>query len=569
VLPIRSLPGHALALLAAESSTGRPPVPPLRLSTPQADRKRVPMTAPRALRQPRVTFAAVAVLLGLMVAGLAPAMAPARPAPHAVTADVDRDLQALTSGDVNVILQAVGDGVAAERAVAEVGGTVRLHLPLVNGVAATVAAQDIDKLARSGGLRAITLDRQVTVQGGGSSSTPNSVYDKGVRADDAWAAGLTGAGVTVAVLDTGIANVADLAGRILPVRNDLTGAVTACQNLSGESGCGDSFGHGTFIAGLIAGSGASSGGEYKGVAPAANLVSIKVAGRTGATDVSTVIAGIQWAVSFKDSYGIKVLNLSLGTDGTQTYRTDPLNYAVERAWDSGIAVVPNFSSRGPTAADGLAKPDVVAPGAHVVSLRAPGSAIDNQFPSSVGNGYRKGSGTSMATGVVSGAVALMLQADPSMTPDRVKYALTATARPVASTDRMAVGAGLIDVFSASFGAPAGVANQGLDRSNGLGSLDLSRGSVRVQTTTLLPTLITGLLTAQLLLWDPITFTLVPWTGSSWYGSSWYGSSWYGSSWYGSSWYGSSWYGSSWYGQMEGSSWYGSSWYGSSWYGAWE
>lgn len=610
MLPIRSLPGHALALLAAESSTGRPPVPPLRLSTPQADRKRVPMTAPRALRQPRVTFAAVAVLLGLMVAGLAPAMAPARPAPHAVTADVDRDLQALTSGDVNVILQAVGDGVAAERAVAEVGGTVRLHLPLVNGVAATVAAQDIDKLARSGGLRAITLDRQVTVQGGGSSSSPNSVYNEGVRADDAWAAGLTGAGVTVAVLDTGIANVADLAGRILPVRNDLTGAVTACQNLSGESGCGDSFGHGTFIAGLIAGSGASSGGEYKGVAPAANLVSIKVAGRTGATDVSTVIAGIQWAVSFKDRYGIKVLNLSLGTDGTQTYRTDPLNYAVERAWDSGIAVVvaasnrgpaagtiakpgddpfvitvgaiddrgtpglgddvvPNFSSRGPTAADGLAKPDVVAPGAHVVSLRAPGSAIDNQFPSSVGNGYRKGSGTSMATGVVSGAVALMLQADPSMTPDRVKYALTATARPVASTDRMAVGAGLIDVFSASFGAPAGVANQGLDRSNGLGSLDLSRGSVRVQTTTLLPTLITGLLTAQLLLWDPITFTLVPWTGSSWYGSSWYGSSWYGSSWYGSSWYGSSWYGSSWYGQMEGSSWYGSSWYGSSWYGAWE
>src|SRR5207245_1877202 len=128
-------------------------------------------------------------------------------------------------------------------------------------------------------------------------------------------------------------------------------------------------------------------------------------------------AAIQWVVSFKDRYGIKVLNLSLGTDSTQTYRTDPLNYAVERAWDSGIVVVvsasnrgpgpatiskpgddplvitvgavddrgtpglgddelPNFSSHGPTAADGLAKPDLVAPGGHIVSLRAPGSAID-------------------------------------------------------------------------------------------------------------------------------------------------------------------------------------------------
>ncbi len=569
------------------------------------------MNASRALHMPRLkSFAVVATMLGVMM-GLAPTVTPARPTPQpaSATAEVDRELQAITTGDVQVILQTLGDEVAAERAVAGVGGTVRRHLPLINGLAATVPASDVPKLATSGGVRAITLDRLVTVQGRGSSGSPNSVYNEAIEADRAWGEGVTGSGVTVAVLDTGIANVADLAGRILPVKDDLTGAIRPCENLSGESGCGDSYGHGTFIAGLIAGNGAASGGAYKGVAPDANLVSIKVAGRDGSSDVSTVIAGIQWAVSFRDDYRIKVLNLSLGTDGTQTYRTDPLNYAVEKAWDAGIAVVvaasnrgptagtiakpgddpwvitvgavddhgtpglgddsvPNFSSRGPTAADGLAKPDVVAPGAHVVSLRAPNSSIDRQFPSSIGTAYRKGSGTSMATGVVSGAVALMLQADRSMTPNRVKYALTSTARPVASTDRMAVGAGLVDVHAA-FGAPAGVANQGLDRSNGLGSLDLSRGSVRVQTNTLLPTVISGLLTAQLLLWDPILFTTVDWTGSSWYGSSWYGSSWYGSSWYGSSWYGSSWYGSSWYGQMEGSSWYGSSWYGSSWYGAWE
>jgi serine protease AprX len=346
------------------------------------------------------------------------------------------------------------------------------------------------------------------------------------------------------------------------------------------------------------------------VAPGANLVSIKVAGRDGSSDVSNVIAGIQWAVSFRDRYGIKVLNLSLGTDSTQTYRTDPLNFAVEKAWSSGIVVVvaasnrgpgartiskpgddpfvitvgaiddqgtpglgddqlPNFSSRGPTAADGLAKPDVVAPGAHVVSLRAPGSAIDTQFPNYIDSAYRKGSGTSMATGVVAGAVALMLQANPTMAPDRVKYALKATARSDASSDPSAVGSGVIDAYSAAFNAPAGVANQGLARSNGLGSLDLSRGSVRVLLANPWNTILSGALTAQLVLWNPLLYTTTPWNGSSWYGSSWYGSSWYGSSWYGSSWYGSSWYGSSWYGQPEGSSWYGSSWYGSSWYGAWE
>ncbi len=554
--------------------------------------------------------AAGAALLALM-AVLTPATGAANSRPAAaMTADVDRDLLQLTTGTVPVILQLRGDPVAGEKAVADAGGRVTRHLPLINGLAASVPAQGITTLATAGGVRAVTLDRQVNVQAGGGSATPNSVYNKVVRADDAWAGGTTGSGVTVALIDTGIAGVADLAGRVLPVTDDITGVTSSCVNLSGEAGCGDSYGHGTFIAGIIAGNGAASGGTYKGVAPGANLVSIKVAGRDGSADVSSVIAGIQWAVSFKDRYGIKVLNLSLGTDGTQSYRIDPLNYAVEKAWASGVTVVvaasnrgpdagtiskpgddpwvitvgaiddqgtpglgddavPNFSSRGPTAADGLAKPDVVAPGAHIVSLRAPGSAIDSQFPNYVGEAYRKGSGTSMATGVVSGTVALMLQADPSMGPDRVKYALAATARATATSDRMVVGAGLVDALAASFAAPAGVANQGLDRSTGLGSLDGSRGSARVRLAGTVPSVASGLLTAQMGLWRPVQVLYGPWTGSSWYGSSWYGSSWYGSSWYGSSWYGSSWYGSSWYGGFEGSSWYGSSWYGSSWYGAWE
>src|SRR5438270_766498 len=390
---------------------------------------------------------------------------------------------------------------------------------------------------------------------------------------------------------------------------DLLNPTSPCENLTGESTCSDSYGHGTFIAGLIAGNGSSSNGAWSGVAPKGNLVSVKVAGADGSADVSTVLAGIQWVVSFKDRYGIKVLNLSLGTDSTQSYRVDPLNYAVEKAWDSGITVVvaasnrgpdagtiskpgddplvitvgavddmgtpglgddqlPDFSSRGPTAADGLAKPDLAAPGGHLVSLRAPGSAIDTQFPTYVDGSYRKGSGTSMATGVTSGAVALMVQANPNLTPDRIKYALTATARSVASSDPMAVGAGLIDTYGA-LRAPAGLANQNVPRSNGLGSLDLSRGTVSVQVDDVAQTIVSGELTAQLLLWNPVVYTTPVWSPITWDLSSFARAATYGSRWHGNDWSGSRWHGSRWHGEFDSSSFYGSRWHGSDWYGAWD
>ena len=561
------------------------------------------------LRRTKAMAAVVAVMLTVLALVTPNSGRPAAVASRA-TAAVDDALLKIGHGTVKVIVQSTGRAAHAEHTVQSEHGIVTRQLPIINGFSATVPAESIPTIAADPSVRAITLDRHMSPQSGNPpQSNIKSVYPQVVRSTTMQQAGYTGAGVTVALIDTGIADVPDLAGRVLPVTDDVTGATSPCENLSGEPSCADSYGHGTFVAGLIAGNGAASNGKWKGAAPGANLVSIKIAGADGSADVSNVIAGIQFAVSFKDKYGIKVLNLSLGTDSTQSYHVDPLNYAVEKAWDSGIAVVvsaanlgpgagtiskpgddplvitvgaeddrgtsslnddqvPNFSSRGPTAADGLAKPDVVAPGAHVISLRAPGSAIDTQFPTYVDGSYRKGSGTSMATGVTSGVVALMIQANPTMVPDRIKYALSSTARPVATTDPMVVGAGVIDAYRATFTAPAGLANQGVARSSGLGSIDASRGTVQVSSTDPAQTVVSGTLTAQLLLWDPLVLT-APWTGSSWYGSSWYGSSWYGSSWYGSSWYGSSWYGSSWYGQMDGSSWYGSSWYGSSWYGAWE
>jgi hypothetical protein len=178
----------------------------------------------------------------------------------------------------------------------------------------------------------------------------------------------------------------------------------------------------------------------------------------------------------------------------------------------------------------------------------------------------------MATGVVSGAVALMLQANPGFTPDRVKHALVATARDAASTDPMAVGSGVVDVNAAAFSAPAGTANQGLARSNGQGSLGLSRGSVQVQLDnplgTVLGPVLGATLTAQLLLWNPGGYTGIQWVPANWYLSTWEVNRWYRVSWYGNDWPAMKWHGSTRYGQGQDET-YGSPTSGSAWYGAWE
>ena len=570
------------------------------------------MTATRSLR---TKFPLALILCVALLLLSAPALFTIHPAALSLSSSsdevvVDPALSAFRSGDVPVIVQKLAAADASvEAAVTRLGGRVTRALPIVNGFAATIPARALGAIARVPGIRVISLDRRVLVAEGGGGGSSNSVYPKVVRSDDVNAAGVKGQGITVAVVDTGIAPVADLAGRIVQVQNGgLFGGTSPCKNFSGESNCDDSYGHGTFVAGIIAGNGAASTGKWKGVAPEAKVLSVKIAGASGAADVSTLLAAIQWVVSYKDTYNIKVLNLSLGTNSTQTYRSDPMNFAVEQAWEAGIVVVvsasnlgpepgtiskpgddpwvitvgatddhgtpglgddaiPNFSARGPTAADGLAKPDVVAPGGHVVSLRAPGSAIDTHFPTYIDGAYRKGSGTSMSTAVVTGAAALMLQANPSWSPNRVKYALTATARDAASDDPMDVGAGVIDAYAASFSAPAGTANAGLDQSTGMGSLDLSRGTVEVQADDPGQTVINGVLTAQLLTYNPITFTALPWTPLSWQASQWYGAAWYGAAWYGAAWYGAAWYGAAWYGHTDGAAWYGAAWYGAAWYGA--
>ena len=546
-------------------------------------------------------------------------------------ARVDPALATGGPGDVPVIVQVrSGADGAPEREVRRSGGRVTAELPLIGGFAATLPREALPRLAALDDVEVISADRALEVQGGAAGADGGSLAPQAVRAPQAWSDGATGRGVTVALVDTGVAEVPDLAGRVVPVREGLLGRTSSCYDLSGEGSCDDSYGHGTFMAGLIAGDGSGSGAGPTGVAPEARVLSVKVAGADGAADVSTVLAAIQWVVSFRDRYDVRVLNLSLGTDSTQSWEDDPLNYAVERAWDAGIVVVvaasnngpepgtiakpgddpwvvtvgavddrgtpgpgddraPDFSSRGPTT-EGVAKPDVVAPGARVLSLRAPGSTLDRSFPpADPASPYRSGSGTSMAAAVVSGVAAVALQARPGTTPDELKHALGAAARPVASDDPSVVGSGLVDAHATALRPEAGAANAGLGRSSGLGDLGASRGSLLMRADDPLGTLLTGRQTAQLLLWDPLGYTTRSWTPTTWYtsvhgvagwntarwyggdfvGDDWTGHDWTGHDWTGHDWTGHDWTGSSWYGQHEDGPSYGRGGAGSASYGAWD
>lgn len=509
----------------------------------------------------------------------------------------------------SVIVQSVSGGAtSAAKAVEAVGGTVTNNLEIVGGVAADVTGSMMDRLRSLPGIFNVTENSRIGFNGkpGSDKDKPKRIQQV-VRADKLWSEGIVGQGVTVALLDTGVyAQHPDLQG---PDGS----RVIACEDLTSEAGtaaeCADTFGHGTFMAGLIAGNGASSNGKYSGVAPEANIASIKVAGFDGSTDVAKILAGVQWAVAHQTEYNIKVLNLSLGSDSSQDYRLSPLNYAVERAWKAGITVVvssgnsgpggstvmkpgddpyvitvgasddqgtmsigddlvPVFSSRGPTRSNGLLKPDVVSPGVHTTSLRSPGSAIDQKYGSTaaVDGNYFKGTGTSMSTATVSGVVAQILAANPSLNPNQVKHRITSTARTIADVDPLKTGKGLIDAYGATRSSSILEANQGLTGSSGLGLLELDRGSLGFELEVVTPLgqiAMQGEYTPQLNP-DYVDATnpagLVPWNASSWKTDGWDASSWKASSWKTEDWAASSWKASSW----KGTTWEASSWKGTEW-----
>lgn len=547
--------------------------------------------APRPLRA-RAT-AAVVLVAGLLGGHLSAATpAAAHPSAQVALGTLDPGLSTVGTDAQHVLVT----GAAAAEAVRAVGGRLGAALPLVGGVAATVPAERLRSLAATPGVVAVTKERQVRFAASRSDAVKGeSSYASPAALGAAWSTGNRGKGVGIAVIDTGVSSVDGLAGRLVHG-----------PDLSGEGSTIDTHGHGTVMAGVAAGS-----GTHSGVAPEATVVAVKVAGRNGAVDVSTMLQAMHWVSAYADQYGIRVLNLSWGTDSTQDPAVDPLNHAVQRLWQQGIVVVvaagnsgphagtitkpaddpmvltvgayddkgdtndrndtvPAWSSRGPTAA-GLGKPDLVAPGRTLVALRSPGSEIEAANPKGlVGATHIKGSGTSQAAAVVSGLSALVLAKHPSWTPDQVKHALTSTAAPVPSGARTDQGAGRARLAAALTAAP-GPAKWQSSTATGLGSLEASRGSSSVEVVcpgATEATVLEGELDARCEQWDGSRWSGSRWSGDAWTGSRWSDASWTGSRWSGGAWTGGTWSGASWSGNAwTGSRWSESVWTGSRWSGS--
>jgi serine protease AprX len=400
----------------------------------------------------------------------------------------------LTGRSRVVVRPAIGSSLAqADLAIQLVGGTLGRMLPIIGGRAATVPNAAIATLAGSAAIGRMSVDRLAV---GALERTGATIGSTVARADF----GYDGSGITVATIDSGIVGWHD----------DLADSAQSAQRVdrfvdfvNGRTQPYDDYGHGSHVAGIIAGSGYDSSGRRSGIAPAAHLVVLKVLDSTGQGRISDVIAALDYAVAHRDELHIRIINLSVAAAVYESYTTDPLALAAQRAVSAGLVVVAAagnngrgptghtryggitapgnapwvltvgasshmgttdraddtvavFSSRGPAAVDYNAKPDVVAPGVGIESIVTPETAfystksaylLDGTIPTPY-RPYLSLSGTSMATPVVSGTVALMLQANPSLTPNAVKAILQYTSQIYPAYDRLTQGAGFLNAAGA-------------------------------------------------------------------------------------------------------------------------
>ncbi|HEV8337364.1 MAG TPA: S8 family peptidase [Candidatus Polarisedimenticolia bacterium] len=409
-------------------------------------------------------------------------------------------LEALEPDDmVPVIVSTTEPSDEADDAAAQLLGVrAGRRFSQLGAYSASVPAGSLRSLSRGRNVRHVSYDFIVR-----SFNDLNYVTvgaDQAARQTTPLGSSLNGAGVTVAVVDSGIANHSDIGSR----------QVAEVEVVGHEKGFADYYGHGTHVAGIIAGDGSASSDSqsfrrFNGIAPKAKLVSVRVLGPDGSGRVSDVLAGINWVVLNRSAYNIRVMNLSLGHSVEQSYVDDPLCQAVELAWRSGIVVVAaagnsgtggyatihspgndpsiitvgasnnyrsavrpddvltSYTSRGPTYLDHVVKPDLVAPGNRTISLRAEGSALDTAYAAlrvkqgayrsdpaaaQLDSPYFELSGSSMSAGVVSGMAALMIQAQPLITPDTVKARLMKGAEKRLGYDVFSEGAGFADLITA-------------------------------------------------------------------------------------------------------------------------
>ncbi|HKU27218.1 MAG TPA: S8 family peptidase, partial [Candidatus Sulfotelmatobacter sp.] len=426
---------------------------------------------------------------------------------HAKSSKIASDVPTRHTGSLEVIVQFKHRPTTVHVAkITNHGGSPKTNLSLVKAIHASIPANRLQELANDPEVSYISLDRKLSRM---NSTVSFNVPSPAVNASYAWNSGVIGSGIGVAVVDSGTQDANDLQNSSGKNR-----IIYKQSYISGTTGTVDVYGHGVHVAGLIAGNGKSSNGQYEGVAPNANILNLRVLDDSGVGRDSYVIAAIQAAVQLKTKYNIRVLNLSLGRPVYESYTLDPLCQAVEQAWKAGIVVVvaagndgrdnsagtngygtimapgndpyvitvgamkqegsnrtsdliASYSSKGPTAIDHIVKPDVVAPGNRVISLAGKSATqLEHSFPQDqVSSEYFVLSGTSMATGVVSGIVADLLQANSGLTPDQVKAILMKSASKsfpnnsstydpatgityVSQYDIFTIGAGYVDLQSA-------------------------------------------------------------------------------------------------------------------------
>ena len=397
------------------------------------------------------------------------------------------------AGSSRVIIRTIqGASPAAIRtAVVESGGDLGRQLPVLNGQVANVPHVALPRLAANPIVERISLDRMVS---GSLELAGASIGATAVRRD----LGYDGAGIGVAIIDSGVSewhdDLSDPAGgqRVDRFVDFVNGRHTPY----------DEYGHGTHVAGIIAGNGHDSGGALSGIAPASRLVVLKVLDGAGRGRISDVIAALEYAITHRDALNIRIINLSVAAGVFEPYDSDPLTLAAQRAVMAGIVVVTaagnygtspdgrvryrgitapgnapwvltvgasshrgtvdraddgvaGFSSRGPAAISNNAKPDLLAPGVGIESLADPSSSLYLSSPSRLDGTvptayqpYLSLSGTSMSAPVVSGTAALILQANPSLTPNAVKAILQFTSQALPDVDPLTQGAGFLNARGA-------------------------------------------------------------------------------------------------------------------------
>jgi serine protease AprX len=446
---------------------------------------------------------------------------------------------------VSVIVQKLAQSGGVEAKVAALGGKVTRNLSIINSFSAMMPARNVPELAKTEGVRWVSLDAPTVDTGKAApcctGNSLESIYPQAVGANTLWnsASNLQGQGIGVAVVDSGVeATHPDLQGRV-------TAQVTFMPTSKDVS---DTYGHGTHVAGIIAGDGTASGGRYVGIAPKANVINVKVSDDQGASTASSVVAGLQWVLENKDRYNIRVVNLSLNSSVEESYNVDPLDAAVEVLWFNKIVVVvasgntgrnslfppandpfvitvgavdnkatvatkddtlANFSSSAKTE-NHITKPDLSAPGVDLIStFSSSATKTASKHPDHKATGfpgsqyYFRMSGTSMSAPVVSGAVALLLQDEPNLTPDQVKYRLTSTA---ARLPGKADGAGQLNVYAAVTGTSTASANVGVPASQLLWSGD------------------------NPVVWDTVNWNSVNWNSVNWNSVNWNSVNWNSVNW---------------------------------------